>query len=69
MRFCVNGRQPYSVIKKAEEIKFDYEDRERIFDLIENYSDKVIILNLSHNQEKEWDTWLMYSEKFAEFHP
>ena len=67
MRFCVNGRQPYSVIKKADEIKFNYNDKDRILDFVEEYPDKVIILDVT-NQEGEWKLWQMYSEKFAEFH-
>ena len=67
MRFCVNGRQPYSVIKQADEIKFSYNDKDRILDLVENYSDKVIILDVP-GQESDWKLWQMYSEKFSEFH-
>ena len=67
MRFCVNGRQPYSVIKIADEIKFNYVDKDRIFDLIENYSDKTIILDVP-GQESDWQSWEMYNEKFAEFY-
>lgn len=67
MRYSVSSRQPYSVIKKADEIRFIYADRDKIFDLIENYSDKAIILDVP-NQEEDWDNWQMYSEKFAEFY-
>lgn len=67
MRYCVSGRQPYSVLKKADEIKVAYVDRDRIMDFVEKINDKVIILEVS-NGPAEWDTWQMYSEKFAEFH-
>ena len=67
MRFCVNGRQPYSVIKIADEIKFAYADKDRILDLVEQYSDKTIILDVP-GREGDWKTWEMYNEKFAEFY-
>ena len=67
MRFCVNGRQPFSVIKKADEIKFQYSDRDRIMDLVEKFPEKTIILEVP-GDEAEWPTWHMYKEKFAEFY-
>ena len=67
MRFCINGRQPYSVIKKADEIKFAYVDKDKIIDLVENYSDKIIILDVP-GDESDWTKWKMYDEVFAEFH-
>lgn len=67
MRFCINGRQPYSVIKKADEIKFAYADKDKIIDLVENYSDKIIILDVP-GDESDWNKWKMYDEVFAEFH-
>ena len=67
MRLCINGRQPFTVIKKADEIKFAYVDRERILDLVEDYSDKTIILDVP-GKESEWPTWEMYNEKFDEFY-
>ena len=66
MRFCVSGRQPYSVIKRADEIKFTYNDRDRILDLVEKYPDKTVILDVPSN-EGDWKLWEMYSEKFNEF--
>lgn len=67
MRFCVSGRQPYSVLKRADEIKVAYNDKDRIMDFIEKLPDKVIILEVS-NEDADWTTWQMYSEKFREFH-
>ena len=66
MRYCVNGRQPFSVIKKADEIKFSYNDKDRIFDLIDDYADKTIILDVP-GQESDWNNWKLYNEKFKEF--
>ena len=64
MRFCINGRQPYSVIKKADEIKFAYADKDKIIDLVENYSDKIIILDVP-GDESDWTKWKMYDEVFV----
>ena len=67
MRYCVSGRQPYSVISKADEIKFQYIDKDRVFDLVEKYPDKTVILDVP-GREGDWKEWQMYSEKFAEFY-
>ena len=67
MRYCVSGRQPYSIMKKADEIKVAYIDRDRILDFVEKLPDKTIILDVPGN-EAEWDTWHMYDEKFYEFY-
>ena len=67
MRFCVSGRQPYSVIKIADEIKFAYADKDRILDLVEKYPEKTVILDVP-GHEGDWKLWEMYSEKFAEFY-
>ena len=67
MRFCVNGRQPYSVIKNADEIKFAYADKDRILDLVERYPEKTVILDVP-GFEEDWKLWQMYNERFAEFY-
>ena len=67
MRFCVSGRQPYSVIKRADEVKFNYNDKDRILDLVEKYPDKTVILDVP-GHEGDWKLWQMYSEKFDEFY-
>ena len=67
MRFCISGKQPFAIINKADEIKFDYEDRERIIDIVENYSNKIVILNVPGN-EADWDSWITYTEKLNEFY-
>lgn len=64
--FCVNGRQPLSVIALADEIKFSYQDRDKIFDLIDICPEKTIILESGN--ETNWKTLQMYNEKFKEFY-
>lgn len=66
MYFCVNGRQPYSVLEKADEIKVSYEDREILLDFIEKIPTKRIILEVP-NENFEWDLWHLYDEKFDNF--
>ena len=66
MRFCINGRQPLSIIKMADEIKFSYNDRDKIFDLIEQCPEKTIILESGN--ENNWKNLQMYNEKFKEFY-
>ena len=67
MHFCVNGRHPYSVLKQADEVKFNYNDKDKILDLLEKYPDKVVILDVP-GAESDWKLWTMYSEMFAGFH-
>jgi hypothetical protein len=67
MRYCVSGRQPYSIMKKADEIKVNYNDRDRIMDFVEKLPDKTIILDVP-GDEADWNTWYMYADKFAEFY-
>lgn len=67
MRYCVSGRQPYSIMKKADEIKVNYNDRDRIMDFVEKLPDKTIILDVP-GDESDWNTWQMYGEKFDEFY-
>ena len=67
MRYCVNGRQQTSILKKADEIKFAYKDKDKIFDLIESMPDAVIILDVPEN-ENDWKVWQMYNNTFSEFY-
>jgi hypothetical protein len=66
MRYCVSGRQPYSVLKKADEIKVQFIDKDIIMDFVEKIPDKTIILDVPGDEE-DWATWAMYNEKFYEF--
>lgn len=68
MKYCVSGRQPYSVLKQADEVKVAYRDRDRIMDFIEQIPDKSIVLEVdSQIAPIEKKTWEMYQEKFANF--
>lgn len=64
MKYCVSGRQPMSVLKKADEIKVRYEDKDRILDFIEPLSDKTIILDIPKEAtELNWTLLDMYAQK------
>ena len=55
VKYCLSGRQPISVLKKGDEIKMQYEDREKIIDYVESLSDKTIILDVPHDvTELNW---------------
>lgn len=68
MKYCVNGRQPYSVLKKADEIKMNYVDKDKINDFIEQIPDKTIILDFPPYKEPEFDLWNMYNERLNSFY-
>lgn len=62
----MNGRQPLSVLKKADEIKVQYEDIEKILDYIETLPDKTIILDIpTETLGIDWNLLQMYSEKIS----
>ena len=63
MKYSVSGRQPYSVLQKADEIRVQWQDRDRILDFIEKIPDKTIILSTSTIKDSDWDTLTMYAEK------
>ena len=64
MKYCVAGRQPYSILKQADEIKVQYKDKDRILDFIEKIPDKTVILDIPLDETQyPWETLLMYKEK------
>lgn len=67
MLYSVNGRQPYSVLQRADEIKVKYEDREILLDFLEKIPDKRIVLSVYGVDANDWDLWKVYSEKFEDF--
>lgn len=69
VKYCIDGRQPYSIMKKSDQIKVRYEDRDRIIDFVERIPDKEIILELKEVPEvSDFATWRMYDEKFENFY-
>lgn len=69
MKYCVSSRQPYSVMKEADEIFVQYQDRGQILDFVEKIPTKTIILDYPTELEfSEWNTWSMYQEKLDNFY-
>ena len=69
MQFCVSGRQPYSVMNKADQIIVKWQDRERIIDFVERLPDKEIVLEVAEVPGlQDFETWAMYAEKFQDFY-
>lgn len=66
MKYCVSSRQPMSVLKKVDEIRVTWKDKDYVLDLVEKCPDKTIILEWD-GSNPEWKNWQMYSEKFAGF--
>ena len=52
------------ILAQADEIKFQYKDRERILDYIENYSNKTFIIDIPKEEiVNDWDFLNMLNEK------
>lgn len=68
MKYCVNGRQPKSILKNANQIKMQYEDRDRLINYIEEFSDKDFILYIPKDvNELDWELYKAYAEKVVNF--
>lgn len=64
MKYCISGRHPLSLLKKVEEIKMEYRDREKILDYVEQIPEKTIILHIPKDTtDLNWNLYKMYSEK------
>ena len=60
MKYCVSSRQEKEYLEKADEIMVEYRDRDIIYDLIENYPEKTIILQTPREgvDYKEIEGWV-----------
>lgn len=66
MKYCLSGRQSMSVLKRADEIRVRYEDKDRILDYIESLPTKTIILDIPREiEEINWNLLKMYAEKIS----
>ena len=62
----MSGRQPYSVLKKADQVKVDWVDRDRILDFIEKIPEVSVILDIPRDADltdRDWRTLEMYNDK------
>ena len=67
MKYCVGGRQGYPTMKKADEIKVEYHDMDRIRDFIEKLPDKVIILEVSDFIKEDMSTLEFFRDNLENF--
>lgn len=65
MKYCLSGRQPDAILKKADEIKIELRDFRAMPDYIKKFGDKVLILEMENEIPKHftWNLCKMYSEK------
>lgn len=66
MKYCMSGRQPQSVLRRADQIKMLYQDRERLIDYIEDLADKTFILEIPKDiteEDIDWELYTAYAEK------
>ena len=67
MKYSVSARQPYSVLKKADEVMVNTIDRDIIIDYVEKIPDKRVVLKLTEDLEN-YELWKMYDEKLDSFY-
>lgn len=63
MKYCMSGRQPISILKKVNEVRMHYVDKDRIIDYIEALPDKTIILEIPKEASINWDLYKAYASK------
>ena len=67
MKYCVGGRQGYPTMKKADEVKVEYRDMDRIRDFIEKLPDKVIILEIDTFTPEDLPTLEFFNKNLNNF--
>ena len=60
IKYCLRSRLSYIYLQKADEIRFDYRDRETIFDFVEKYPNKTFIL-FPGNEPFNWEEIRKYN--------
>lgn len=65
MKYCLSGRQPDSVLRKADEIKVELRDYRALPDYIDKFADKTIILDFNKElpDDFDWEILKVYSDK------
>ena len=66
MKYCVSARQPKDVLKKADEIKFDYKDRKGLYNFIEDEdlkNKKYIMIIPKEDEGIDWKELEMFAAK------
>lgn len=62
MKYCLSSRVGKKFLDAADEIKVAYRDINQIYDLIEDYPNKTIILKLDFEQDINWTEVQSFSE-------
>lgn len=60
MKFCLSGRQPKSVLAKADEIKMEFRDSEKLIEYIEDFPNTTFIIDIPKGIEKEFINWNLF---------
>lgn len=63
MKYCISNRQPKNALSQADEIKVRYSDKDTIINLIEDFPDKTIILEVPRGEVIDWELARTYKEK------
>ena len=64
MKYCVKSRQPISILRKANEIRVEYRDREQILDFYEKLAaEKIYIITIPADTEIDEPFIEMLNEK------
>lgn len=64
MKYCVSGRQPRDILKKADEIRLNYKDKEGMYNFIEDFPNKKYIITIPKDDSViDWQELQMFSTK------
>ena len=69
MKYCISGRQQKVILEKADEIKMQYKDKDRLINYIEDYKDKTFILEIPKEEQEniDWPLLNAFKEKTQNF--
>lgn len=63
MKYSISGRQPKDFLQKADEIFIEYRDIDVLFDYVELYPDKKIVMFVPKDADINWDLLASFNEK------
>ena len=63
MKYSISGRQPKELLQKADEIFIEYRDKDVLFDYVELYPDKKIVMFIPKDIDVDWDLLKSFNEK------
>lgn len=63
MKYCVSGRQPLSVLERADEVRLQYKDHDILIDYSEKLPDKTFILDIPESAAVDLPLLHAYAEK------